>query len=81
MKPADSSHNLHTVYIAAEILCVRCQGCGKRGVLRKPALNIHQGNMQTIASLKLRCIACGSGRVECSIPSSEQEAAAFVAGR
>ena len=39
-----------------------------------------QNSMQTIASLKLRCIACGSRRVECSIPNSEQEAMAFLVG-
>ena len=56
---------------------MRCwQGCGKRGALKKPALDIQQGNMLTIASLRLRCIACGSGRIACSIPSSEEEAAA-----
>ena len=81
MNPASPSQNLHSIHMAAGILCVRCAGCGKRAALRKPALDIHEGNMQTIASLRLRCIASGSGRVECSIPDSEQEAMAFVAGR
>ena len=81
MKPADPNHNLHNVLRAAGILCVRCAGCGKRAALRKPVLDItDQDSMQTIASLKLRCIACGSRRVECSIPNSEQEAMAFLVG-
>ena len=82
MKPADPNHNLHSVFMAAGILCVRCAGCGKRAALRKPVLDIiDQDNMQTITSLKLRCTVCGSSRVECSIPNSEQEAMAFLVGR
>ena len=81
MKPAGPDETLHSIFVAAGILCVRCAGCGKRAALRQPALDIHEANMQTIASLRLRCIACGSGRVACAIPDSEQEAMAFVAGR
>ena len=81
--PHDS---LHTVFLAAEILGVHCNGCGHRAVLRAAELPKMKDNMTLLRSLKLRCKNCGlhgTGKKQftLSIPHDDDEAAAFLQGR
>ena len=81
--PHDS---LHTVFLAAEILGVHCNGCGHRAVLRAAELPKMKNNITLLRSLKLRCKNCalrGTGKKQFSltIPHDEGEAEAFLQGR
>ena len=81
--PHDS---LHTVFLAAEILGVHCNGCGHRAVLRAAELPNMKNNMTLLRSLKLRCKNCelrGTGKKQftLSIPLNDDEAEAFLQGR
>lgn len=79
MRQATPRDNLHTVFMSAEILCVRCRGCGRRKALTKSRkLPIHRGNMTTVLSLNLKC-DCGGQDIERWIPLTRAEADAFVA--
>jgi hypothetical protein len=78
-------HNLHTVAMSADILCVRCVGCAHRAALGKDVLPIHRGNMTELRALKFRCNGCGvrgGGLKEFAlyIPYDLQEAKDFLAG-
>jgi len=80
-------HNsLHTVFLAAEILGVHCNGCGHRAVLRAAELPNMKNNMTLLRSLKLRCKNCklrGTGKKQftLSIPLNDDETEAFSQGR
>ena len=81
--PHDS---LHTLFLAAEILGVHCNGCGHRAVLRAVELPNMKNNMTLLRSLKLRCKNCGLRRrgkrkFTLSIPLDADEAEAFLQGR
>ena len=81
--PHDS---LHTVFLAAEILGVHCNGCSHRAVLRATELPNMHNNMTLLRSLKLKCKNCGlSGTAKkqftLSIPHDEDEAEAFLQER
>ena len=80
MRTAEPNDNLLSVWMAAEILCVRCRSCGHRATLRLPKLDIHRGNMTTLASLKLRCLACNKPDVEMLIPRDQDEEKLFLSG-
>ena len=81
--PRDS---LHTVFMAAKLLGIHCNGCSHRAVLGASELPKMHNNMALLRSLKLRCKNCGlrgTGRKEfaLSIPREELEAEAFLQGR
>jgi hypothetical protein len=81
--PHDS---LHTLFLAAELLGVHCNGCGHRAVLRAAELPNLNNNMTLLRSLKLRCKKCGlsgTGKKQftLSIPRDEDEAEALLQGR
>ena len=81
--PHDS---LHTLFLAAKLLGVHCNGCRHRAVLRAAELPKMQNNMTLLRSLKLRCKECGlSGtgkkQFSLSIPLDDDEAEAFLQGR
>ena len=60
--PHDS---LHTVFLAAKILGIHCNGCGHRAVLRAAELPKMKNNITLLRSLKLRCKNCalrGTGK-------------------
>ncbi len=81
--PHDS---LHTVFLAAELLGVHCNGCGHRAMLKAADLPKLKDNMTLLRSLKLRCKKCGlSGTAKkqfsLTIPHEEDEAEAFLQGR
>lgn len=81
--PHDS---LHTLFLAAEMLGVHCNGCGHRAVLGATELPKMHNNMTLLRSLKLHCKKCGlSGTAKkqfsLSIPHDEDEAEGFLQGR
>ena len=81
--PHDS---LHTLFLAAKLLGVHCNGCGHRAILRAAELPNLNNNMTLLRSLKLRCKKCGlsgKGKKEftLNIPRDEDEAEAFLQGR
>jgi hypothetical protein len=77
---------LHTIYMAANLLGVHCNGCGHRAVLRAAALPKLENNMTLLRSLKFRCEKCGlhgtgKRKFTLSIPLDADEAEAFLQGR
>jgi hypothetical protein len=79
VRPATPHDNLHTLFMNAEALCVRCRGCNTRRVLgRGEGLDIHRDDRRTIHSLKLRCRDCGGRDVERLILLTMDEARAWL---
>ena len=81
--PHDS---LHTLFLAAEVLGVHCNGCSHRAVLRAAELPNLKNNMSLLRSLKLRCKSCGlhgtgKKKFTLSIPLDADEEEAFLQGR
>ena len=81
--PHDS---LHSLFMAAELLGVHCNGCSHRAILRAAELPKMKNNMTLLRSLKLRCKNCGlrgTGKKQfsLSIPHDDDEAEAFLQGR
>jgi hypothetical protein len=81
-----SRDTLHTVFLAASLLGVHCNGCSHRAILREDELPKLQNNMALLRSLKLRCEKCGlhgagQGKFTLSIPLDGDEAEAFLQGR
>lgn len=77
MKPASPTHNLHTVAMAAGILCVECNTCRRRTALEGLG---RQGDMRPLVRLKLKCRDCGSTDVSLSIPNTWDEAKTWLSG-
>ena len=80
--PHDS---LHTLFLAAQLLGVHCNGCGHRAVLGSAELPKMNTNMTLLRSLKLRCKKCGlSGTAKkqftLTVPHDDQETEAFLQG-
>ena len=81
-----SRDTLHTVFLAASLLGVHCNGCSHRAILREDELPKLQNNMALLRSLKLRCEKCGlhgagQGKFTLSVPLDGGEAEAFLQGR
>jgi hypothetical protein len=81
-----SHDSLHTVFLAAGLLGVHCNGCGHRAVLRSAELPKMHNNMTLLRSLKLHCKNCGirgagKKKFTLTIPLDEDEAEAFLQGR
>lgn len=82
MRTAAPRDTLHTVWMNAEILCLRCRSCGHRAALVKSGkLDIHRNSGDVINRLKLKCGGCGGTDVERLIPRTKEEACSFVAGQ
>ena len=74
MRQADPLDNLHTVYMNAEILCVRCKACDRRNAISMG----RRGDMTKLSVLKFKCKSCGGQDVDLSIPVDYSDAMRFL---
>jgi hypothetical protein len=72
------SANLHTLATRGHPLGVVCKACGHRALIQLDRLSAHQGNMQEVRSLRLKCAACEAREWEPTVFSRAEEVAAFL---
>jgi len=81
VRPIGNLDNLHTVQFYGGLLCVHCPSCGHRTVLEQDQLKVTEvTDKQPLGWQKLRCSSCDAEKVEMLLPTSRDEADAFVAG-
>lgn len=64
--------NLRTLTLSGFPLGVECP-CGRRVLVESRTLGAHDGNMKELASLKLKCSACGSRPKELRLFYSQKD--------